>query len=111
MSAKDAYGMTVSDYVDKPPSSKVFLCYRGYHQDLWYCALRREGIHSGPSEESHIDYHDYYTLEHYRAMCYLDTWTKEDLSQQVFESLKAHPETEETIFNLACIREERPIQE
>jgi hypothetical protein len=102
----DASGSTISDLVDSDfnwPTST-------YKRDLWYCALRREGIDTGSTIEAHpriTKYNTLYTPEHYRALCYLDTWTEEDLSQQVQETLEAYPWTREELSELYRIRDEK----
>jgi len=97
---KDATGLTIFDYVSLPQNA-------GYKRDLWYCALRREGIETGSNIEVHFcsaKHSTSYTLEHYYAMCHLDTWTNVDLSRQVQESLRAYPETKEVTAELCRIR-------
>jgi hypothetical protein len=103
--ATNASGLTIFDLVD--PCRNTFSSYK---RDLWYCALRREGIDAGPIMEVHPRITKYdmdYTPEHYRALCYLDNWTKEDLSQQVQDTLEACSWTKEELSELSRIRAEK----
>ena len=96
--AKDASGLTIFDHVN------TVLCQlAAYQRDLWYCALRREGIDIGQANKLYprtAIYGRKYSPKHYRALCYLDTWTGEDLSQQVHDTLKTHPWTEDEAAEL-----------
>jgi len=97
--AKDASGMAVFDYINATqPSGRS-----DYSRDLWHCALQREGIDTGQAVERCprvVKYGEFYTSEHYYAMCCLDTWTVENLSQQVQDTLTAHPWTGEEALAL-----------
>lgn len=107
--ARDASGLTVFDRVNAS-SSPLNEEYWDYRRDLWFCALRREGIDTGQAVMMHpgtFAYNDSYALEHYRALCYLDTWTEEDLSQKIRKTLEAFPSTEEEKDQLTRIRVEK----
>jgi hypothetical protein len=105
---KDASGMTISDYIDI--LGGTYACYR---RDLWNCALQREGIKTDQAtgmDRRKAGYTRNYTPEHYRALCYLDTWTEEDLSCQVHEILETYPWTEEEALELSHIRHEEEVR-
>lgn len=107
--AKDASDMTVSDYVNRSHSTTSYSPFGNYQRDLWYCALRREGIHTGPSNGMHVRTLTYvvrYRLEHYRAMCDLDAWTEKDLSRHFFIRLEPYPDKEEVTRRLARMPED-----
>ena len=102
--AKDAFGLTVFDHVN----ACQFGRFAAYRRDLWYCALWREGIDTGQASEPYLRtarYGKFYTPEHYRALCYLDTWTRGDLSEQLRDDLKTHPWTEEEAAEFYRIRD------
>lgn len=112
--AKDASGLTVFDHVNAPPND----IYSGYRRDLWYCALWREGIdtRSLPEKHPHVaEYSIFYRLEDFRALCYLDTWTRADVAHQVHEALTAwdaaYLDTEEATLRLSLIREEEELRQ
>lgn len=68
--------------------------------------MRREGIDIGAPIEVNpriAKYNSKYTPERYRALCYLDRWTEENLSRQVHDILTACPWSEEEISELNCI--------
>lgn len=103
---KDGSGLTIFDHANAILSGGS----SSYRRDLWYCALQREGINNGATFEVHpriAKYNRYYTPEHYRALCYLDHWTEEDLSGQLHESLEACPWSEEEISELSRINHEK----
>lgn len=98
--AKDGSGLTIFDYAEAEPTRK----YSRYRRDLWYCALQREGIDVGGTIELHpriVRYNERYTPEHYRALCYLDHWTEENLSRELQDSLEACPWSQEEISELS----------
>jgi hypothetical protein len=107
--ARDASGLTIFDHLnaalEKNPTS--------YQRDLWYCALQREGIDIGETIQAHprvARYDKSYTPEHYRALCYLDRWTKEKLSEQTHDSLEACPWSEEEISELCRIHDKKQVE-
>lgn len=100
--AKDGSGLTIFDHLNAFPTN-------GYRQDLWYCALQREGIDTGQAIEKYsrvAEYDLYYTPEHFRALCYLDSWTDDNLSRQVHDTLEACPWTEEEISAFSRVHDE-----
>lgn len=104
--AKDGSGLTIFDHVN----AELTWTSKSYQWDLWYCALRREGIDIGAMIEEHpriAKYNERYTPEHYRALCCLDHWTEENLSQQVHDLLEAYPWSEEEISELSRIHNEK----
>jgi hypothetical protein len=106
--AKDANGLTVFDYVNKGGG-----LHSQYRRDLWYCVLRREGIETGQAIKARprgvVGYRESYTPEHYGALCYLDTWTKSDLSEQVHDTLKSCPWTQEDALEVTLVPVEREM--
>ena len=107
--AKDGYGLTIFDHVGAAMASES----SSYRRDLWYCALQREGIDIGAMIEEHpriAKYDEDYTPEHYRALCHLDHWTDENLSQQVHNLLEAYPWSEEEISEISRIRDENEAE-
>lgn len=106
ISAKDGSGLTIFDHADAIATKGS----SSYRRDLWYCALQREGIDTGTTIEAHpriVRYSEYCTPEHYRALCCLDHWTEENLSQQVHDSLEAYPWSEDEISELSRIHNEK----
>lgn len=104
--AKDGSGLTIFDHADAAMASES----SSYRRDLWYCALQREGIDVDAMIEEHpriAKYDENYTPEHYRALCHLDHWTDENLSQQVHDLLEAYPWSEEEISELSRTRDEK----
>lgn len=55
--------------------------YGSYRNDLWYCALYRSGLslrYDIPPPPPRPLFDSSYTIEHYRALLYLDIWNFED---------------------------------
>jgi hypothetical protein len=104
--AKDAYGKTISDHVNAAREWSP-TCYQ---QDLWYCALQRKGIDTAQATEAHprvAKYGRSYTPEHYRALSYFDSWTDDNLSRQVHNTLDACPWTDEEVYESSRIGDKR----
>lgn len=104
--AKDASGLTIFDHVNAlPPKSN------SYQRDLWYCALQREGVDVRDDQrmQNRIPLYDkYYTPEHYRALCFLEQWSKGgNLEKKVHDLLEQHPWTEEEWLVMQPIYQER----
>jgi hypothetical protein len=98
--------LTKFGHAEAEPTRK----YSSYRRDLWYCALQREGLDVGGTIELHariVRYNERYTLEHYRALCYLDHWTKEDLSRPLQDLLEACPWSQEEISDFSRIHDEK----
>lgn len=104
-------GSTIFDWVNRPYSTESYSPFRRHQRDLWYCALRCEGIDTGQATEMYSKVARWepncYTPEHYRALTYLDIWDCDNFSQQVQESLKVHPWTEVDISESAHMRDEK----
>ena len=104
--AEDGSGLTIFDHAN----ARLTWTSSSYHQDLWYCALQREGIDIGAIIEVYpriAKYDEYYTPEHYRALCCLDHWTEKNLTQQLHDSLEACPWSEEEVSELSRIHDEK----
>jgi hypothetical protein len=110
--ARDTSGKTIFDHVNAPATSTSK--FSRYSRDLWYCALRREGVDLGQGIEVPSGVTGYgrsYTPEHYRALCYLDTWSEKTLSRQLYDTLKTYPWTEEETLELFRVCKEKEREE
>ncbi|GAB7326433.1 hypothetical protein MBLNU13_g10445t1 [Cladosporium sp. NU13] len=77
--ARDKTGMNIFDMVetDKIQPFDPTMEIGSYKQDLWYCALYRAGLSRRlgiPPPITKPVFGSRYTIQHYRALLYLDTW-------------------------------------
>lgn len=73
--ARDDTGCSIFDHVDQDPRFDMSI--GSYKQDLWYCAIYRSGlaqIFEIPPPTWTPIFTSRYTIQHYRALLYLDTW-------------------------------------
>lgn len=113
--ARDSTGRTIFDHLSRDDGHPFQGSYR---HELWYCALEREGIDTRGYSKSHLHstvYNRSYTPEHYRALCYLDTWDQrldpEGFQKQIDGILEEHPWTEEEAQELSRRREEQRVED
>jgi hypothetical protein len=76
--ACDKTGLDIFDMVHYKTYRNVW-CVGSYSQDLWYCALYKSGLAPAlkrkiPTQSMPPVFNLTYTIKHYRALLYLNTW-------------------------------------
>jgi hypothetical protein len=103
---RDAKNRTIFGHVDDEMDPEL----GSYRRDLWYSALQRAHIRvdrpASTLQKAPI-YGQRYTPTHYRAICHLESWEKDDIETQVARLPESFPWSQGQKETNAHIAEER----
>ena len=104
---RDAQNNTIFDHVDDETDPEL----GSYRRDLWYSALQRAHVRidrPASNLQKAPVYGQRYTSMHYRALCRLESWEKDDIETQVARLPESFSWSQEKMKTNVQIAEEWP---